>query len=745
MSSYRANRNGNYSSEKDHANKNNTQNVKNAADIAIASKNPYAMAAGAAVKAADKLTGGKSSEMLGKGLTDTINKMPNGKKLQKKLNKVNESGMGDKAGQAARLASGDASNATSAGTDTAGKQQKSSGTLLPKSKILGDKKEKDGKGDNASENAGAVSAYGKVLLKKALPIVLPIFAFFFLLLLTATLFSGTYAGDMDDALGASDAAGEQTDGNDYTASSKEAKEFYERINDVKLEMQSEGKTVKAVRVAAVYHIINYYDPSVDYDDMSKSKIKEIAESMFDGNTYNEETFKNNLVNDIFVDYFPEYSKSKREILAEEVINYAKNYESMVDKYGPSSTCAAQGTCTYKIKGFNTGKGTIAKEMNASNIKVRLMTCGDLGRGKPIPGEELVDFEKYVTGVVYAEIGPGNNSEAYKAQAIAARTYALVRPKAMNGAFGLKLEEENGQTILQIRNCTEDQVYCDPDQGCSTSVSAGSADKSGATIFSGAHTKSVTIKDKLPEDSDLRTAVSSVMGQVLVDNNGYLINSGYTSVNQNKWKKDAAAGLDYKQILISHYAVANKVAENSCNINGSTSCSILSSGPYANWKQYEGAWVSVPIGSSGKTIKNIGCLVTSISMLVAKSGQPTTITGDFNPGTFVQALNRLGGFTGNGSLNWGTVTSIVPSFKYMGRVVVEGLSKEAKLSKLQELLSNKNNYVVAEVKGNTGQHWVAIDGISNGSVVMMDPGSPATDLWAQYDWRNTSQFNYYTIG
>ena len=30
MSSYRANRNGNYSSEKDHANKNNAQNVKNA-------------------------------------------------------------------------------------------------------------------------------------------------------------------------------------------------------------------------------------------------------------------------------------------------------------------------------------------------------------------------------------------------------------------------------------------------------------------------------------------------------------------------------------------------------------------------------------------------------------------------------------------------------------------------------------------------------------------------------------------
>lgn len=740
MSSYRANRKGS-TSETARADKNNAQNVKNAADIAIASKHPYAVAAGTAVKVADKLTGGKSSEMLGKGLTDTVNKMPNGKKLQKKLNKINESGMGDKAGQAARLASGDVSNAASTGTDTGAKQQENPDTALPKSKILGDQKDKTYDG----ESNGEISAYGKVLLKKVLPIALPICAFFFFFLLFILLLSGTFTGDMDDALGASDAAGEQTDGNDYTASSEEAKEFYERINDVKLEMQSEGKTVKAVRVVAVYHIINYYDPSVEYDDMSKSKIKEIAESMFDGNTYNEETFKNNLVNDIFVDYFPEYSKSRREILAEEVISYIKNYESLVDKYGPSSTCAAQGTCTYKIKGFNTGQGTIAKEMAASNIKVRLMNCKDQGWGKPVEGEELVDFENYILGVVYGETGSGWDEDYSKSQAVAARTYSLVRPKVMQGAAGVKYVEENGQVILQLRNCTEDQVYCDPDQGCSTTMSAGNADRTGATIYSGANTKSVKLKDKLPEDSNLRAIVSSVMGEVLVDANGYLINSAYTNVNQNKWRKDAEAGLDYKQILISHYAAAEKIEKHNCNINGSTSCSILSSGPYANWKQYEGAWVSVPIGSSGKTIKNIGCLVTSISMLVAKSGQPTTITGDFNPGTFVQALNRLGGFTGNGSLNWGTVTSIVPSFKYMGRVVVEGLSKEAKLSKLQELLSNKNNFVVAEVKGNTGQHWVAIDGISNGSVVMMDPGSPATDLWAQYDWRNTSQFNYYTIG
>ena len=733
MSSYRANRNGNYSSEKDRANKNNAQNVKNAADIAIASKNPYAMAAGKAIKTADKLTGGKSSEALGKGLTKATNKMPAGKTMQDMLNKANESGLGDKLGQTARAANNDFS--------TNNQSKANAETNTQKDRLLDEKKSRKEKMED-EEQEREISAKGKAIIKKVIILSLPFFLLFFLILFVITLISSSFSGILEDFFNVDS---KDAYGSTYNASSEEAQEFYDRINDVKLEMLQEGKSVQETKIVAVYRVINDYDKSVTYDDMSKSKIREIAESMFEENAYNEETFKNNLVNDIFIDYFPEYSEEKRKHMAEEVIAYENAYKELIEPDNNNSSCAAQGTCTYQIKGFNTGSGSISKEVEASNIKVRLMTCGDLGRGQPIPGEELVDFEKYVTGVVYAEIGPGNNSEAYKAQAIAARTYALVRPKAMNGAFGLKLEEENGQTILQIRNCTEDQVYCDPDQGCSTSMSAGSADKSGATIFSGAHTKSVTIKDKLPEDSDLRTAVSSVMGQVLVDNNGYLINSGYTSVNQNKWKSDAAAGLDYKQILISHYAAANKVEENSCNINGSTSCSILSSGPYANWKQYEGEWTNVQIGSSGKTIKNIGCLVTSISMLVAKSGQPTTITGDFNPGTFVQALNRLGGFTGNGSLNWGTVTSIVPSFKYMGRVVVEGLSKEAKLSKLQELLSNKNNYVVAEVKGNTGQHWVAIDGISNGSVVMMDPGSPATDLWAQYDWRNTSQFNYYTIG
>ena len=85
---------------------NNANNIRNAADVAMASKNPYAMAAGAAVKAADKVTGGKSTEALGKGLTKANKMAPGGRSLQKASNKLNESGASDKIGQAARMKSG---------------------------------------------------------------------------------------------------------------------------------------------------------------------------------------------------------------------------------------------------------------------------------------------------------------------------------------------------------------------------------------------------------------------------------------------------------------------------------------------------------------------------------------------------------------------------------------------------------------------------------------------------------------
>ena len=93
--------NQNQVSEKERADANNANNIKNAADIAMASKNPYAMAAGGAVKLADKAKGGKSTEALGKATTKLMRRTPGGRRLQSASNKLSESGVSDKAGKAA--------------------------------------------------------------------------------------------------------------------------------------------------------------------------------------------------------------------------------------------------------------------------------------------------------------------------------------------------------------------------------------------------------------------------------------------------------------------------------------------------------------------------------------------------------------------------------------------------------------------------------------------------------------------
>lgn len=54
------------------------------------------------------------------------------------------------------------------------------------------------------------------------------------------------------------------------------------------------------------------------------------------------------------------------------------------------------------------------------------------------------------------------------------------------------------------------------------------------------------------------------------------------------------------------------------------------------------------------------------------------------------------------------------------------------------------YLAVEVAGatETSQHWVAVDNVNNNAIVMLDPGSYATDMWQQYDWNLTTQFVYF---
>lgn len=171
---------------------------------------------------------------------------------------------------------------------------------------------------------------------------------------------------------------------------------------------------------------------------------------------------------------------------------------------------------------------------------------------------------------------------------------------------------------------------------------------------------------------------------------------------------------------------------------------IGSGEFINWRQKDPKWSNIRMGNSSGTIGNIGCLVTSIAILIEKSGC-NTIINPFNPGIFVEELNKHNGFSNSGNLQYAAINKVVPNFKYVGNKNLRDKSKEEKLSIIKQYL-NQGYYITAEVKGATPghQHWVAVISVEDNDVMMVDPGSNQTIMWNAYNYVNTSQFNYFKI-
>ena len=769
---------------KQRANANNAKNIRNAADVAIASKNPYAMAAGAAVKGADKLTGGRSTEALGKGMTKANQMAPGGKRIQNASNNLSESGASDKIGQAAAMKNGIAANKgqPSEGSKLVSKmpdantnnlmnqnsRQESGGeqnSSLPSSSekekkkktsrqdATTEEKEEDGLGLFAGIGKGIASFFTKQVIVTVVLFIAPILLIILLFFAAISSITGIFS-EFQDAFSISSAIGEETGGFVVEEGTEDQKAFYERINEVKTSFQANGKSLDPMKIVSIYHVLKGEGADFEYNDITTSVIEKWANAMFDGNTYNESTFKENLKNSIIPEYLPNLQEDQREELAEEVLDYIRRYYDLIGKdttSSSSSTCTSMGTCSYDIKGFYiAGKGNVVKNLKIDNLKVRLMECGQpYGNGNPTTpiDQPLVDFEEYAAGVAYAEVGASANYEVLKAQMVAARSYALARTSVMSAKSGKKLEQENGQWILQISSCVADQLFCNINEGCSFmgQSNGGHSGICRSGIIAGAK----STRKALPEDHPLRKAAAETQGEFLVNDQGYIIYTSYIDKDQKAWESMAKSGLNYKQILIQYYNQGNKnfgakdIQKMSCGSSDNSSC--ISTGDFASWKQTDPEWGSVPMGDSGKNIHQIGCLATSVAILIKKSGvQVDSSINPFTPGTFVEYLNQHGGFAEGGNFVWAVATKAAPSFVYKERVYVKDMSKTEKLAKIKEIVNTKGNYAVAEVMGDTGQHWVAIDSINGDTINMMDPGSDATEMWKQYDWANTSMIGYYHV-
>ena len=717
----------------------NAQLVSTAANIAAESGHPVAMAIGQGVKTVDRFTGGKGSEILGKALTKS-NELTGiqGKMSQKAANLLSDSGAGD-------IASKALTNGKGIGDKKGGQASSPSSTdnkpEVPEKKDDAPQEEnqdkKDSKDSGSKTGLFGSGSFGKLVIPIILIGLLPTLLFIVFISMTLSSFA-----DYTDAFGISEISGLDTGGLSSISSDKEQTEFYNRVNQVRLEYQSEGKDVDPLIITSVFHALNNYKNTISYKKMTTDRIKAIADAMLNNNIYDKEYFINNLKESIIPSYFPTISNKGKEQIVNEVFDYIDRYNSLIGKK-EDSKCSSGGSCTYEIKGYqlNSTK-SVSKKVSASNIYVRLMQCGgNWGgtAGQAISGEELVPLEKYVLGSAYAEMGDisstSNAENKFKTQLVVARSFALARHADVGGWRSLK--EENGKWILQIGNCTRDQLYCDPDKGCSKSKS------NDFHLYSGTGKGSGTYKNALSENHPYRKYAEEVSGEVLVNSNGYIIQTAFLMGENSKFNSLAESGFNYKQILLNVYSSGRTAYGASGIYKANCGNKCINNKDAEGWKQYDSTWGSVRVGTSGKTIKQIGCLATALAIQIARSGVETNISGEFNPGTFVTYLNSHNGFYG-GDLNWSGPTAAAPKFVYQNTIDLSYMSKAQKLEKIREITSQSGVYAVCEVKGNTGQHWVAIDSVNGTSIKMMDPGSSGTDMWKEYNYANTSRIVYYRV-
>lgn len=125
----------------------------------------------------------------------------------------------------------------------------------------------------------------------------------------------------------------------------------------------------------------------------------------------------------------------------------------------------------------------------------------------------------------------------------------------------------------------------------------------------------------------------------------------------------------------------------------------------NFKQTDSRWANVKIGTSGKTMAQIGCATTAIAMMEShRTG--TTIYPD--------AMSKRLSYTASGSVYWpSNLVTVTSSAGYL-----DAIYQQLKQGK-PVLLGAKNTY--------GGQHWVVITGFTGGSLSaanfsINDPGS-----------------------
>lgn len=126
----------------------------------------------------------------------------------------------------------------------------------------------------------------------------------------------------------------------------------------------------------------------------------------------------------------------------------------------------------------------------------------------------------------------------------------------------------------------------------------------------------------------------------------------------------------------------------------------------SFKQTDSRWANVQIGTSGKTIGQIGCVTTGIAMMQSYRTGTTT---------YPDAMAKKLSYSSNGNVYWPNDYNVVTS-------------SSGYLEKIYELLKSGKPVLLGAKKSTGSQHWVVVTGYVGGDTLtasgftINDPGS-----------------------
>ena len=147
----------------------------------------------------------------------------------------------------------------------------------------------------------------------------------------------------------------------------------------------------------------------------------------------------------------------------------------------------------------------------------------------------------------------------------------------------------------------------------------------------------------------------------------------------------------------------------------------------SFKQTDSRWANVKIGSSGKTMADIGCATTAIAMVESHRTGSTI---------YPNAMTKKLKYTASGSVYWPSHYKAVTS-------------NAGYLEKIYNQLKSGKAVLFGAKKSSGAQHWVVITGyngaatLSTGGFTINDPGSNTRTTLAQFLSAYPKFYKYFT--